>query len=140
MKSTLPVAICLLLALSVASAQEVRTPATGSSQRKQIMEALRVPARRDLGFDVIFKVQMLRVAGEWAFARVEPLRPDGTAIDYSKTKYADEMEEGAFDAEAETLLRREGDEWRVLEWRFGASDTEVDIWLEKYGFPPALIR
>jgi hypothetical protein len=130
----------LLASLSFSAFAQVGTPAAGSAERKVIMDALRVPARRDLGFDVIFKVQTLRLAGDWAFARVIPILPGGKEIDYSKTKYAEQMEEGAFDAEAETLLRREGNGWRVLEWRFGATDTEIDLWLEKYRFPEALIR
>lgn len=30
--------------------------------------------------------------------------------------------------------------WKVLEWRFGATDTEVDLCLEKYGFPRAILH
>jgi hypothetical protein len=102
------------------------------------MDVLRVPCERDLKQKVIFRVQHLRVAGDFALARVVPLRPGGAEIDYSKTKYADHMEAGAFDAEAEALLRRSGDGWKLLEWRFGASDTEVPIWLEKYRAPSSL--
>lgn len=68
-----------------------------------------------------------------------PIQPDGNEIDYARTKYAEEMAEGAFDAEAEALLRREGGKWKLLEWRFGATDTEVDLWLEKYRMPRALL-
>ncbi len=104
------------------------------------MDALRVPAEKDLGLRVIFKVDHLRVAGDWAFARVVPLLPNGSEIDYARTKYREQMEEGAFDAEAECLLRREGGAWKVLEWRFGASDTETPIWLEKYRMPKSLLH
>ncbi len=30
--------------------------------------------------------------------------------------------------------------WKLLEWRFGATDTEVDIWLEKYRMPKSLLN
>jgi hypothetical protein len=66
------------------------------------------------------------------------MRPDGSEIDYSKSKYQQENAEGVFDGEGEALLRRRGDEWKLLEWRFGASDTEVPIWFEKHGAPSAL--
>lgn len=123
-----------------ALAQNAHTPAPGSEERQAIMNALRVPAEKDLGRKVIFRVDHLRVANNWAFARVVPLLPNGGEIDYSRTKYRTELEEGAFDAEAECLLRREGDVWKVLEWRFGASDTETPIWVEKYGFPKSLLN
>ena len=96
------------------------------------MDALRVPAEKDLGRAVIFKVDLLSVAGKWAFARVSPTLPNGGEIDYSRTKYRQQVELGAFDAQGEALLRREGDEWKVLEWRFGATDTETPLWAEKY--------
>lgn len=139
MKSFL-IALTCLLATTTARAQQARTPAAGSPERKAIMDVLRTPAEADLHQKVIFRVQHLRIIGPWALARVVPLRPDGSDIDYTRTKYRDELEEGAFDGEGEALLRNEGGRWRVLEWRFGASDTEVPMWLKKYGAPAALNR
>lgn len=104
------------------------------------MDVLRVPCERDLRQKVVFRVDHLRVVGEWAFARVVPLRPDGSYIDYSKTKYREENAEGAFDGEGEALLRRAGSSWKLLEWRFGASDTETPMWLEKYRAPKSLVE
>jgi hypothetical protein len=73
-------------------------------------------------------------------ARVVPLRPDGGEIDYSKTKYREDQQEGAFDGEGEAFLRRRGDNWQLLEWRFGATDTEVDLWIDKYRAPLGLLH
>ncbi len=140
MKHSLLIALCCLAALPAAHAQRSYTPAAGSPERKAIMDVLRVPVEADLRQKVVFKVQHLRIVGPWALARVVPIRPDGSDIDYSRTKYRDELEEGAFDGEGEALLRNGGAGWQLLEWRFGASDTEVDIWLEKYRAPAALNR
>ncbi|MEP6956437.1 MAG: hypothetical protein ABI883_06395 [Chthoniobacterales bacterium] len=131
---------CLFLLANGAQAQKAYTPAAGSTERKAIMDALRVPCERDLNRKVIFRVDHLRVAGDLAFARVVPLQPNGNEIDYKRTKYREELEEGAFDGEGEALLRRQGGEWRVLEWRFGATDTEVDVWREKYRMPSSLLN
>jgi hypothetical protein len=136
-KSLLAV-ICYLSLGASALAQKSHTPPPGSADRAAIMDVLRVPSERDLKQKVIFRVQHLRIAGDFALARVVPLRPGGGEIDYSKTKYREDMETGAFDAEAEALLRRDGGGWKLLEWRFGASDTEVPIWLEKYRAPASL--
>lgn len=130
--------ICWLLVSGSLYAQSPSTPASGSPERKAIMDVLRVPCERDLGQKVIFRVQHLRVLNNWAFARVVPLQPNGKEIDYTRTKYAEENAEGVFDGEGEALLRKEGGEWRLLEWRFGATDTEVDLWLEKYHFPKSI--
>ena len=140
MKNALLLAFCCLATATHAHAQRAYTPPPGSPERKAIMDVLRVPVEADLRQKVVFKVQHLRIVGPWAFARVVPIRPNGSDIDYSRTKYRDDLEEGAFDAEGEALLRNDGRGWRLLEWRFGASDTEVDIWLEKYRAPAALNR
>lgn len=130
---------CVLLAIGQAHGQSAYSPPTGSAERKAIMDVLRVPCEKDLGRKVIFRVQHLRVAGDLAFARVVPIQPDGKEIDYSRTKYREQEAEGAFDAEAEALLGRQAGKWKLLEWRFGATDTEIDIWREKYRMPRALL-
>ena len=99
-----------------------------------------MPAEKDLGRKVIFKVDRLKVAGDWAFARVSPILPNGEAIDYSRTKYRKQLELGVFDPQAEALLHREGDEWEILEWRFGATDVESPLWVERYRMPRSLIE
>jgi hypothetical protein len=102
------------------------------------LDVLRPACERDVGQKVIFRVQHLRVIGQWALARVVPLRPDGSEIDYSKTKYREASKEGMFEDGGEALLQRQGDRWKLLEWRFGATDTEHPIWFKKYGAPSAL--
>lgn len=132
------IGIICALSVVVSSAQTTYTPKPGSAERKAIMDVLRPACARDVGQKVIFRVQRLSLIGDWALARVVPLRPDGSEIDYSKTKYREANEEGAFDGEGEALLRRTKGGWKLLEWRFGASDTEVPAWFEKHGAPPAL--
>jgi hypothetical protein len=139
-RSVAVVLFCWAFGTQSASAQIAHTPPAGSAERKAIMDVLREPCEQDLRQKVVFRVQHLRVAGDWAFARVVPIRPDGKEIDYSRTKYAEAEAEGAFDAEGEALLRRTGESWKLLEWRFGATDTEVDIWLEKHRFPRSILN
>jgi hypothetical protein len=131
---------CVVIGAGFVLAQSVYTPAAGSAERKAIMDVLREPCEKDLGRKVIFRVQHLRLAGDWAFARVVPIQPNGKDIDYSRTKYAEAEAEGAFGGTGEALLRRNGSNWKLLEWRFGASDTEVDLWLEKHRFPRELLN
>jgi len=123
-----------------AFAQGAYTPKPGSAEREAIMDSLRAVAKKDLGRTVIFKVDHLRVVGDWAFARVSPSLPNGEEIDYTKTKYRKLVELGAFDPQAETLLRQTLKGWDVVEWRFGATDVESVLWVQKYDLPKSLIQ
>ena len=131
---------CLLLASATAFAQSAKTPAAGSPERKAIMDAIRGPAEKEFKTKVIFNVDILRVAGDWAYARVSPTLPNGKEIDFSKTKYREQIELGAFDPQGEALLRRQNDKWKVLEWAFGSTDVPSAAWPEKYKMPKSLLK
>ena len=107
MNKALIITFCFLAA-ATAHAQRPYTPAAGSPERKAIMDVLRVPCEADLRQKVIFRVQHLRIVGRWALARVVPLRPNGSEIDYSKTKYRDDEEEGAFRIRASIEVAADG--------------------------------
>lgn len=66
-----------LMLVPAGVAQRVHTPAAGSAERKAIMDILRPRCEADLGQKVIFRVQMLGVADQRAFARVVPTQPEG---------------------------------------------------------------
>jgi len=133
--------LCGLVSLSInALGQSAHTPEAGSAERTAIMDALRVPAMKDLGRPVIFKVLKLRVVGDWAYAHVEPTMPDGSEIDYSKTRFKEQKDVGMFDPQGEALLRRKGDQWKVLEWVFGATDVASASWSGKHDFPASLLE
>jgi hypothetical protein len=137
----LAVALCVALAAcGTALAQSARTPEHGSEERAAIMDAIREPAEREFKQKVIFKVERLRVAGEWAYARVSPTKPNGDEIDFSKTKYREQMELGAFDPQGEALLRLEDDGWTIVEWVFGSTDAPSAEWAEKHDLPKSLLR
>ncbi len=86
MRATLAAAI-FFNGVCIVCAQGGYTPKTGSAERTAIMDVLRPACERDVGQKVIFRVEHLRLVGEWALARVAPRRPDGSEIDFSKTKY-----------------------------------------------------
>ena len=136
------VLVCSLSLCATAFAQRAHTPEPGSAERAAIMDAIREPAQKDLKQSMIFKVDRLRVAGNWAYARVSPTRPDGGKLDYSRTKYQKLIELGAFDPQGEALLFKEnGGKWSVLEWVFGATDVPSAGWSSKHGgMPQSLLQ
>lgn len=132
--------ICSLMLVGNALAQKAHTPQPGTPERQALMDALRVPAEKDLGREVVFQVHHLKVADDWAYARVTPIQPNGAKIDFSRTKYREDVEQGLFDPQGEALLRRRNGAWEVLEWVFGATDVSGVAWPEMHGMPESLLR
>lgn len=98
------------------------TPAPGSSERKAIMNAFRVPIQREAKQQVVFYQVLLRVESGWAYV-------SAIAKDKTGTKLV------VGDAASLGLLHREGGRWVVKHWGI-ASDVSVTCYMAK-NFPRA---
>ncbi len=107
-----------------AAAQTYNTPARGTELRAALMDALRPLVEADLGPQVEFVVDQLRVAGDVAFANVMPQRPGGEPIDLPATPMVLRFgsDQGIEGVGTQALYRREGSQWVVLHMAIGATD------------------
>ena len=123
------------------------TPAAGTSIRKQLMDALRVPVEKHLGQPVIFKVSTLRVAGDWAFFVGTAMQPDGSLVDYRKSaqfrmnpkETRMDMEAGMLFGGVDALLKRGAGGWKIVAMTYDAGDVH---WLDydtRFGAPHRMI-
>lgn len=132
-------AIFVALIGSMALAQKAVEPKAGSAERKAIMDALRVPFEKEIGGKLIFKVSWLRAAGGWAYAQFAPLRPGGKPVDWRKTKFKEEFEQGVLDSTSIALLQKTSGKWKVVRYAIGPTDYPVEYWLEKLkGVPKSI--
>lgn len=115
--------LALLIALmgAVARAETPYEPARGSTERKQILNAVRPLVEVRFAFPVEFVVDWMRSADGWAFVSLNPQRPGGTAIDLRSTLYADQMDymDGA---QTYALLRFAYERWNVVDYAVGPTD------------------
>ena len=136
-RRTLAFLLCPFFISAGAFAQKAHTPEPGSAEPVAIMDAIRVPAQKELKQTVIFNVDRLRMAGNWAYAKVSPTKPDGSTLDYSRTKFQKQIDLGAFDPQGEALLFKESSgDWSVVEWAFGSTDVPSAGWSSKHGAMP----
>jgi hypothetical protein len=132
-------ALFILFSVSAgAYAQAVHSPEKGSKERKEIVDALRAPVKKELRQDVIFVINDLNVSGTWAFLGGAPQTPEGGAPDYSGTVYAEEEENGAFDNNIFALLRKTGGKWKVVKYFIGCTDVCYATWWKEYKAPKAI--
>jgi hypothetical protein len=129
-----------MVAAAAASAQGVRTPAPGSAERKAVADALRAPVEKELKQKVIFKIDHLKVSGDWAFLRGVPQRPDGDRVDYSATAYQQRIEDGVFDDWICALLRKRAGKWQVVKYVIGSTDVAYEGWDDEYKAPSAIFN
>lgn len=120
------------------SAQPAHTPEKGSSERKAILDALRVPVERDLKQKIVFVAENFSVYGNWAFVGGTPQAANGGSPDYSRTQYADAQESGAFDNNFFALLRKTAGKWKVVTYAIGCTDVCYADWWRRYKAPKAV--
>jgi hypothetical protein len=120
--------------------QQPRTPKPGSSERKQITESLRSVVEKELKKPVVFRIDALKVQGEWAFLRGVPLKKSGERMDYRGTRYQKLIDAGTFDDWICALLRKEAKHWRVVDHVIGATDVPFADWAERYHAPAGIFK
>jgi hypothetical protein len=126
--------IGLLFGGSSGLPQAPYTPRLGSPERKIIMDAARIPVEAKLHKRVIFKVEHLKVEGDWAFMTGIPQTPDGR-LAYEGTEYEAGWRAGGISNVVVVLLQWQGDRWRVITYAIGPTDVVYEDWDLKYIAP-----
>ena len=121
-------------------AQDVHTPAVGSVERRNILDAVRVPVERELGQAVRFRIDRLRVSEGWAFLLATPEDPEGRPLDYRTTPYAEAVREGMFDDGIAALLQSRDGAWAPVVHVIGATDVPWVTWHDDHGAPQVLFQ
>lgn len=128
-----------LLPQSAGAQSKPYTPKPGSFERKLLMDTLRVPVETKLHRPVIFQVSALRVQNGWAFLSGVPMKPNGKAMDYKGTVYAQAASDhNVFGGGIDALLHKTRGKWHVVTFNIGASDVVYTDWDKQYHAPRAI--
>ncbi|MFW2587764.1 hypothetical protein [Sagittula sp. SSi028] len=101
------------------------SPARGTADRADLMDAMRPHIEWIFGAPIVFVVSDLRVDGDAAFAILTPQRPDGRPLTRNDLRHPAPDGENPFDydgASVQALLKRSGDTWVAVHWAIGATD------------------
>ena len=123
---------------AVTLAQSAYTPEKGSPERKAILDALRIPLERDLKQKVVFVTDNFKVQGNFAFVSGTPQNSAGGDPDYSRTKYAEQVDSGAFDNNFFALLKKTAGKWRVAHYAIGCTDVCYADWWRRFRVPKTI--
>ena len=132
---TATLALCLALFVTGCSTLGPRTDDKGAQTPQQAVQQA-IAAR--LGIAVMLDVETARSHQDWMFLAGRPLTEDGRPIDYTRTSFAQDVAEGAFDDSFSALVRRDARAdggWGVVELSLGATDAPFVGWFERHGLP-----
>jgi hypothetical protein len=136
MTTFLAAGLACLITFAGARAAEIESPPRGSPLRTELLDAVRPAFEEQVGAPVEFVVHDLNVMGDWAYGNVRLQRPGGAEIDWSATKFAEDVKQGMFDAENNVfLLQREGEAWNLVELALGPTDVAWDWWRQQHNLP-----
>lgn len=136
-KSLLALFFVLILAFST-FAQSLHTPEKGSTERTEILNALRAPVERELKQKIQFAVDHFNAQGNWAFLDGKPQNPAGGTPNYRGTEHQKAISSGAFDNNFFALLKKTGGKWRVVRYQIGCTDVCYLTWAKDYRAPKAI--
>lgn len=104
------------------------------------MDAMRAALKKPMrGKPMLFKVEHLRLSGNWAFFYGRPVKPNGSAFDYRGTDYQADIDTGAFDDNCGALFKKANGKWKAVTWFVGATDVPWVEWPQIYGCPKKLL-
>jgi len=123
-------------------------PAAGSEtqiieptpEQRAMADALAQRAAGDIGVPVKFTITSDHSEGDWAFIVAQPWSPEGAALDWSQTHYAQRARDGVLDGNGTTyaLLHKQNNAWTVTDFVVGPTDVAYADWAQRYGAPAAI--
>ncbi|MGE3428788.1 MAG: hypothetical protein AB7I44_18700 [Hyphomicrobiaceae bacterium] len=131
----------IVMSIDHVEPQVLEQPQKGSALRSQLLNTVRAQFESETRGPVEFVVRRLNVIGEWAYGEVRAQRPGGIEIDWSKTRYAEDLTAGMFDpAASDFLLRRSPSGWVIVDVAMGPTDVAWDGWRLEHNLPLTLFQ
>ena len=107
------------------------TPKAGSSERKAIMDALRIPIQKEAKEKVVFYDVYLKVDTDWAYVWAMSRN--------SKGGYLKKYGSAGFDPGTYGLVRKNGKSWKVLYWGIASDASPLEEMRKMYPKAPKSI-
>ncbi len=89
----------------------------GSPDRKMILDTVRPMVERLLNPPVTFQVETIRIAGDYAYLRMTPIRPTGDPIDTTQTNLTNKN----VGVLTQIILKRDAGAWKLQEGSIGTN-------------------
>jgi hypothetical protein len=115
-------------------------PADSSNERKEVLDALRVPVSKDLKQEIIFVVDKFKTQGDWAFVAGQPKNKDGGEPNWKLTEYQENIDNDDFEKGLYALLKKTDGKWKVVTYMMNCHDVCYLGWDKEFKAPKALFE
>ena len=110
-----------------------------SADRNAILDILRQRVKPQIKQDVTFIVRSLQLKNDFAFLKGNVRNAVGREVDFTKTVFKKDVEEGVFDGDAVyALLKKVKGKWKYLIHAVGPTDVVYACWAYIYKAPKPL--
>ena len=128
---------CLAL-LAIGRGSNAEEPARGTPEFRGIVSATGKFIEKDVGPAVGLVIRRIDIEGEWGYLNATIVQRSGAPLDWSQTRYAAAWASKSVSDQVMALLRREADQWRVVEYAFGPTTPVWQVWLARHQVPRGL--
>ena len=110
-----------------------------SADRAFILNILRAKVKPQIKQDVSFVVRSLQLKNNYAFLKGNVKYANGKEIDFRKTVFKEEFEQGMFDGNSiYALCKKVNGKWKYLVHSIGPTDVVYTCWASIYKAPKEL--
>lgn len=110
-----------------------------SADRTIILDILRTKVKPQIKQDVTFVVRSLQLKNGYAFLKGNVKYADGKEIDFRKTIFKEDFENGMFDGNSiYALCKKVNGKWKYLVHAIGPTDVVYTCWASTYKAPKEL--
>ena len=101
-------------------------------ERKILLDTARPMVEKWLNPPVTFVVDTIRIAGDYAYLRMTPIRPTGEAIDTARTN----LKNKNIGVLTQIVFKKEGSEWKFVAGNIGGNAGGNNEWAKKFCADP----
>lgn len=134
----IPLLLVTLMMNSAHAQDKIHSPAADSGDYKTIVALAEQAASQDLKQQILLKVDLLNVAGNWAFMNAQMQDTSGAPFSYHGTHLQAAAEAGGVSRLYAALLQNQDGNWVLREQAVGPTDLAWESWPADFGAPAAL--
>ncbi len=112
--------------------KSAETAPTNDDQKSVILSAVKILVEKEMTIPVSLQETYFNSEGNNAFITAAMQKPDGSKMDFSKTPFKMQDENGVFSEDVLALLKNENGAWKVKAIAVGATDVPSVCWHKEY--------